>query len=222
MSRPDPETEYFDHVAVHTNILLLHKKLRLMIIDKEESKFSDIDLEISAMMHQMSYFSILIQMFYPLEKTYEGMRNNSTNTNTDDVIKAQVLSIDFNNRKSFLVLTAFSLETLLHKIADKYSISLNKRESITCNYLTLMDYFEIEHDEYENLLNIFHYTRNSLHSGTIIKKEWGPLQYKEKIFGVKIGQEYVEHTTWDHFIYFTNEILDIFKKIYASPKFNNN
>ena len=39
MSKSDPKTEYFDHVAVHENILQLHKKLRLMIADKE--KFSN-------------------------------------------------------------------------------------------------------------------------------------------------------------------------------------
>lgn len=221
MSDPDPLTEYFDDKAVVKNILSLNKKLRGIIEHKEESEFSDIDLEISGLMHQMTYFSTQFQLFYPLERTFEMMKQNPTNPNSDDVIKAQVIAIDFNIRKSFLVLAAFSFETLLNVIADKHSISLDQRDSITNNYLTVMDYFEIGHGEYEDLLKIFHYTRNSLHSGTKIKKAWGPLTYKGKTFSVEIGQKRVEHTTWDYFTYFTSEIVEIFEKIYKSQKFKN-
>lgn len=220
MSNNDPQEEYFDHMEVTKNILSLNKKLRRIIEHKEESGFSDIDLEISGLMHQMTYFSILVQMFYPLETTFERMRLNPTNPNNDDTIKSQVLMIDFANRKSFLVLTAFSLETLLKVIAKKYSIYLDPRDSITKNYLKVMDYFEIEHEEYEDLLKIFHYTRNTLHSGTHITKNSGPLRYKGKTFTFEIGQKNVEHTSWNYFTYFTSEIIEIFEKIYKSPKFN--
>lgn len=221
MSNSDPQAEYFDHVEVVKNIVLLNKKLRAIIEHKEESGFSDIDLEISSLMHQMTYFSTLVQLFYPLEKTYEMMKQNPTNPNDDNTIKSQVISIDFNNRKSFLVLTAFSFETLLKVIAKKYSISLDSRNSITENYLKVMDYFEIDHEEYEDLLKVFHYTRNTLHSGTHITKDSEPLRYKGKTFTFKIGQKNVEHTTWNYFTYFTSQIIEIFAKIYKSPKFNS-
>ncbi len=113
------------------------------------------DLEISGLMHQMSYFSTLVQLLYPLERTFEMMKSNPTNPNDDETIKAQVVAIDFNCRKSFLVLTAFSLETILKVIAEKHSICLNPRDSITKNYLDVMNYFEIDHGEYEDLLKFF-------------------------------------------------------------------
>src|SRR5579863_3173241 len=122
MSNSDPQAEYFDH-EVAKNISSLHKKLRAIIEHRVKSGFSDTDLEISSLMHQMTYFLILIQLFYPLEKIYEMLKRNPTNPNNDDVIKSQVSAIDFNNRKSFLVLTAFSFETLLKVIAKKHSIS---------------------------------------------------------------------------------------------------
>ena len=221
MSDSDPQEEYFDHMEVARNIISLNQKLRRIIEHKEETGFSDIDLEISALMHQMTYFSTLVQLFYPLETTFERMKLNPTNPNDDETIKAQVIAIDFNCRKSFLVLTAFSLETLLMAIAEKHSISLNPRDSITKNYLTVMDYFEIDHGEYEDLLKIFHYTRNTLHSGTKIKKSSPPLTYKGKTFTFEIGQKFMEYTTWNYFTYFTSEIIEIFEKIYKSTKFNN-
>jgi len=84
-----------------------------------------------------------------------------------------------------------------------------------------MDYFEIDHEEYEDLLKIFHYTRNTLQSGTHITKDAEPWMYKGKTFTFKIGQKKVEHTSWHYFTYFTSEIIEIFEKIYKSPKFNN-
>lgn len=221
MTNSDPQEEFFDHMEVVRNILSLNQRLRKMIEHKEESGFSDIDLEISGLMHQMTYFSTLIQLLYPLERTFEMMKSNPTNPNDEETIKSQVIAIDFNTRKSFLVLAAFSLETLLYVIAEKHSIILNEQDAITQNYLKVMDFFEIEHDEYENLLKIFRYTRNSLHSGTKIKKSWGPFTYQGKIFSATVGQGYVEHTTWNYFTYFTHEIVGIFEKIYKSSKFVN-
>lgn len=221
MVEDNPENEYFDHMEVVKNIISLNQRLRKMIEHKEKIGFSDIDLEISGMMHQLTYFSTLIQLFYPLETTFKRMKMNPTNPNDDETIKSQVIAIDFNSRKSFLVLMAFSFETLLYAIAEKHGIELNHKDSIVTNYLKVIDYFEIDRDQYENLLKIFHYTRNSLHSGTKIKKAWGPFVYQGKEYSVTVGQGYVEHTTWNYFTYFAHEITGIFEKIYKSPKFNN-
>lgn len=220
MNDTKPKDEYFDHKELFKNILNLNKKLRRIIEHKTEAEFSDIDLEISGLMHQMTYFSTLVQLFYPLETTYNRMRLNPTNPNSDEVIEKQVESIDFNCRKSFLVLTAFSFETLLGVIAKKYAISFDDCHSMTLKYLKVIDYFEIEREEYEDLLKIFHYTRNTLHSGTHVTKDSEPLQYKGKTFIFEIGQRNVEHTTWNYFTYFTSEIIEIFEKIYKSSKFN--
>jgi len=220
MIEPDPQQSFFDHTRVVKNIQSLIKRLEKIIEHKEESNFSDIDLEISGLMHQMSYFSILIQLFYPLETTYDRIRTNLTNPNDDKTVKAQVISIDLNCRKSFLVLNCFSLETLLRIIIEKHDIRSDSRNGIVNDYLNVLDYFEIGRNEYENLLKIFHYTRNSLHSGTKIKKEWGPFSYKGKDFSAKIGKQ-VEHASWDYFTYFTHEMVEIFEKIYKSSKFNN-
>lgn len=211
---PDPQ-------EILENIALIKEKLRRMIIHKEKLGFSDVDLEISSLMHQFTYFGTLIHLFYPLEKTFEMINQIKSNPNSEETTTVQVQAIDFCNRKSFVGLTLFSLETLLGVIAEKHEILFNSNDSITKKYLKVMDFFDIEHMEYENLLKIYHYTRNSLHSGTKIKKEWGPYTYKGKEFSVKIGQKYVEHTTWNYFTYFTSEIIGIFEKIYQSSKFKN-
>lgn len=206
-----------DPKEILDNIVLIKAKLRGMIEHKQQTGFSDIDLEISSLMHQFTYFSTLVYSFYPLEKTFEMM--DQINPNNEKTTIVQVREFDFCNRKSFVVLTSFSLETLLNVIAERHSILFKPKDSITKKYLTVMDFFEIDHGEYENLLKIFHYTRNSLHSGTKIKQDWGPFSYKGKEFSVKIGQEYVEHTTWNYFTYFTSEIIGIFEKIYKSKNF---
>ena len=211
---PDPQ-------EILENIALIKEKLRSMIEHKEKLGFSDVDKEISSMMHQFTYFGIIIHKFYPLERTFEMINQFNSNPNSEEIAMVQVQAIDFCNRKSFVALTSFSLETLLEVIAEKHEIHFNSNDNITSKYLQVMDFFDIEHEEYENLLNIFHYTRNTLHSGTKIKKEWGPFRYKGKEFSVKIGQKYVEHTTWNYFTYFTSEIIGIFEKIYQSPKFQN-
>ncbi len=221
MSENNNFNKPFDHVSVYKNLHQMSDKLNLLIKDNEKSGFSDIDLEISGMMHCMTYFSIIVQMFYPLETTFERMKQNPTNPNTDDTIKAQVENIDFINRKSFLVITAFNFETLLNVIAEKHSIIFNSQYRIIDNYLQVFDYFGIKHEKYENLLKIFHYTRNTLHSGTKIKRAWGPLDFEGEIFSVQLGQKPIKHTSWDYFTYFTDRMINIFKEIYESPKFDN-
>ena len=211
---PDPQ-------EILENIVLIKEKLRKMIKHKEKLGFSDVDLEISSLMHQFTYFGNLIYSFYPLEKTFEMINQINSNPNSEETTMVQVQSIDLCNRKSFVVLTSFSLETLLGIMAEKHEVLLKSGDPIIDKYLKVMNFFDIEYGEYENLLKIFHYTRNSLHSGTKIKKEWGPYMYKGKEFSVKIGQKFVEHTTWNYFTYFTNEIIGIFEKIYQSPKFKN-
>jgi len=211
---PDPQ-------EILENIVLIKEKLRKMIEYKEKLGFSDVDLEISSLMHQFTYFGTLVHSFYPLERTFEMIDQTNSNPNSEETTMVQVQAIDFCNRKSFVVLTSFSLETLLDVIAEKHKILFNSRDSIVNKYLKVMDFFDIELGEYENLLKIFHYTRNSLHSGTKIKKEWGPYTYKGKEFSVKFGQKHVEHTTWNYFTYFTSEIIGIFEKIYKSKKFKN-
>ena len=221
MSENNNFNKPFDHVSVYKNLHQMSDELNLLIKDNEKSGFSDIDLEISGMMHSMTYFSIIVQMFYPLETTFERMKQNPTNPNTDDEIKAQVENIDFINRKSFLVITAFNFETLLNVIADKHSIIFNSQYRIIDNYLQVLDCFEIKREKYENLLRIFHYTRNTLHSGTKIKRAWGPLNFEGEEFSVQLGQKLIKHTSWNYFTYFTSRMINIFKEIYESPKFDN-
>ncbi len=90
MSENNNFNKPFDHVSVYKNLHQMSDELNLLIKDNEKSGFSDIDLEISGIMHSMTYFSIIVQMFYTLETTFERMKQNPTNPNTDDAIKAQV------------------------------------------------------------------------------------------------------------------------------------
>ena len=205
-----------DHIQVIQNINLLTERLNQILVHKQ-TDFLDIDSQISSLVYQMNYFSMLVNFFYPLKRTCEMLKTNPEFTN-EKIAENQTMIIDRINRKSFLALTLFDFETLLHVIAEKYHIPLN--DHIIKNYMKVIRYFKVKDDEYENLLKIVHYTRNSLHSDTRIKKEWC-IKYKGKEFSMKIGQKRVKHVSWDYFIYFIGNVIEIFEKIYKSSKFND-
>ena len=222
MDESGSQYSYVDHKEIIKNIINLTNKLGEIIKHKSKSGFSDIDLEISGLMHQMFSFSYIVQILYPLEKTYNNIKLNPTNPNNDETVKAQVETMDLTCRKSFLVLTAFTFETILELIIKKHSIPLDKYTSMNQKFMSVIDWFDIDQEEYRNLIKIFYYTRNTLHSGTRITRESDSIKYKGKIFTFKINQANMEYTSWNYFTYFTLQIITIFEKIYKSPKFNNN
>ena len=187
-----------------------------MIKDKREEDFDQIEIQLSGLMHLLVYFNIQIGLLYPLKNTIEYLKQSQSNAN-ESIIRNHVTFIDMICKQEFVVLIAFSLETTMKLIAEKYGISLNRRESISKQYCTIMQYFDVKVGERDALLDIFHWTRNTLHSGGKVTME-GYRKYKGGDFYFKIGDT-MKHAEWEYFTYFVSDILDIIQEILKSPKF---
>lgn len=209
-----------DKNEILTNLKLLYDKLAGMIPKQPPAKLDVIELEISGMMHEMEFFKAMIEIIYPLERTYEGLKSNPINNIIEsETIEKFVQAMDFNLRKSFLTVTQFNLESLLGVIAKEHGIIFKERQSLLKRYIHVMNYFEINHNDFLGLLKTYHYVRNTLHSGTKITEDFGPNQYKGCTFEAKKGQDYIKFADWCHFTWFTSEVLDIFVTIIESKKY---
>lgn len=209
-----------DKKEILTNMKLLYDKLSAMIPKQPPAKLDIVELEISGMMHEIEFFKAMIEIIYPLERTYEGLKSNPINNIIEsDTIEKFVQAMDFNLRKSFLTVTQFNLETLLGVIAKEHEITFRERQSLLKRYIQVMNYFEINSEDFLDLLKTYHYLRNTLHSGTKITEDFGPYHYKGCTFEAKEGQDYIKFADWRHFTWFTSEVLDIFVSILKSKKY---
>lgn len=184
--------------------------------EKQEENFDEIEIQLSGLMHLLAYFLIQIGLLYPLKDTIEHLKQSQPNSN-ESVIRSHVTFIDMTCKQSFVVLTAFSLETILKLIAERYGISFNDKDTISKKYCTVMKYFDVEIGEREALLDIFYWTRNTMHYGGKVSRE-GHRKYKGCDFDFIIGST-MKHAEWQYFTYFVSEIINIIQEIIKSPKF---
>ena len=207
---------YHENETLRSHLKKLLEKVSTMIKDKHEEDFDEIEIQLSGLMHLLVYFEIQIGLLYPLKTTIERLEQTQTNPDKA-IIRNHVTYIDIACKQSFVVLTAFSLETILKLIIEKYKISTNDNDSISKKYCKVMQYFDLEIGERDALLDIFYWTRNTLHHGGKVTIE-GHRKYKGNDFDFKIG-EMMKHAEWDYFTYFVNDILNIIQEILKSPKF---
>lgn len=184
--------------------------------EKKEADFDEIEIQVSSLMHLLAYFEIQVGLLYPLKNTILHLKQSQPNAD-EDVISSHVTYLDLTCKQSFVVLTAFTFETLLTLIAEKYGISFLDKISLTKKYGIVMQYFDVEMGEREALLDIFHWTRNTLHYGGKVTRE-GHLKYKGGNFDFIVGQQ-MKHADWDYFTYFVGDIIEIFREILKSQKF---
>lgn len=207
---------YNDSKTLRDNLRKLLEKVSIMIKDKPEENFDEIDIQLSAVMHLLVYFDIQVGLLYPLKDTIERLKISHPRSN-ETIIRSHVMFIDMICKQEFVALIAFSLETTMKSIAKKYNIPLNDRDAISKKYRTIMQYFDVEIGERDALVDIFHWTRNTLHSGGEVTID-GHRKYKGHDFYFKIGEP-MKHADWDYFTYFVNDMLNIIQEILKSPKF---
>lgn len=206
---------YYENETLRGYLRKLLEKVSIMIKDKREEDFDEIEIQLSGLMHLLVYFDIQIGLLYPLKVTIERLQQTQTDAN-ETVIRSHVTFIDLICKQEFVVLIAFSLETILKLIAEKYKISLNDG-SITKKYCRVMQYFDVEIGERDAWLDIFYWTRNTLHNGGKVTME-GHRKYKGNDFDFNVG-EIMKHAEWAYFTYFVSDMLDIIQDILKSPKF---
>lgn len=215
----DKEPPHYFHVNTtlmqNMNELLL-KSSTMINKEKKEEDFDEIEIQISGLMHLLAYFQVQIGLLYPLKSTISHLKQSQPKAD-EGVIISHVTYIDLTCKKSFIVLTAFTFETILKFIAEKYGISFPDNTSLTKKYCIVMEYFDVRIGEREALLDIFHWTRNTLHYGGKVTRE-NHLKYKGGDFHF-IPEQEMKHADWDYFTYFVSDIIDIFGEILKSPKF---
>ena len=199
------------------NMQKLYDKLSRMIPKPPSASLNKMELEISGLMHEIQFFIAMIDIVYPLERAYDGLVSNPNNENSPQVIEVFVELMDLNLRKAFLLITQFNLETLLSVIVEEHNIDITQEGSLTDKYVKVLTYFDIDHKEYKKLLDIYHRTRNTLHDGGKITREWR-IEYGGKIFEIKKGGK-ICFANWRYFTWFTSEVLTIYEKIINSKKY---
>lgn len=209
---------YYENTTLQRYLNELLQKVSVMIKDKREDDFDDIEIQLSGLMHLLAYFLIQIGLLYPLKATIERLIQSQPNAD-EAVIRSHVTFIDMTCKQSFVVLTAFSLETILKLIADKYQIPFNDGDSVSKRYCAVMRYFDVEIGERDALLDIFYWTRNTLHYGGKVTKE-GSRKYKGGNFDFIVG-ETMKHAEWEYFTYFVSDIINIVQEIFKSSKFTH-
>lgn len=207
---------YYENETLRGHLKVLLNKVSKMIEGKQEEDFDEIEIQLSGLMHLLVYFDIQVGLLYPLKSTIEHLKQSQPNAD-EAIIINHVTFIDLTCKQSFVVLTAFSLETILKFIADKYKITINDRDSISKQYCTVMQYFDVEIGERDALLDIFYWTRNTLHHGGKVTKA-GQRKYKGGNFDFITGK-IMKHAEWEYFTYFVNDIIDIIQEILKSQKF---
>ena len=201
-----------DELEIKNNLLNL-MKISSSIMQKHPRK-NPIRLEFSGLVHDIRYHMELVDHFYPLDVFLKDFLNQH-NPNKG-AAKIFVSRADRSIRKSLITMTLFTLETILKIIAKHHKITIPKKSTVS-KYTNIMQYFDIYSDENRNLVNILHYTRNTLHNGERVGKE-DHLTYMGTTYDFVKGQN-INSTSWTHLTYLIQQLLYIFKQIIESPKY---
>ena len=195
------------------NNLLNLMKMSSSAMQKHSPK-SLVGLEFSGLVHDIRYHMELVDHFYPLDiflKKFLIEHNPNK-----DVAEIFVSRADRSIRKSLITMTLFTLETILKIIAKHHKITIPKNSTVS-KYTKIMKYFDIYSNENRNLVNILHYTRNTLHNGERVDKE-DHLIYMGTTYDFVKGQN-INSTYWTHLTFLIQQLLYIFKQIIDSPKY---
>jgi hypothetical protein len=195
------------------NNLLNLMKISSSAMQKHSPK-SLVGLEFSGLVHDIRYHMELVDHFYPLDiflKKFLIEHNPNK-----DVAEIFVSRADRNIRKSLITMILFTLETIIKIIAKHHEIIIPENSTVG-KYIRVMKYFDIYSKENKDLVNILHYTRNTLHNGERVDKE-SHQSYMGTTYDFVKGQD-IKSTDWTHLTFLIQQLLYIFKQIIESPKY---
>ena len=181
---------------------------------QKHSPKNPIRLEFSGLVHDICYHIELVDHFYPLDVFLKKFLNK--HNHNKDVAEIFVSRADRSIRKSLITMTLFTLETIIKIIAKHHKITIPENSTVG-KYVKIMKYFDIYSKENEDLVNILHYTRNTLHNGERVDKK-GHLSYMGTVYDFVKGQD-INSTDWTHLTFLIQQLLYIFKQIIESPKY---
>ena len=184
---------------------------------KDEKDFNEVDLWINSFTHHLAVHQLHVDTFYPLAKS-RGMFEMMQPQLDQNIMNSFIDILDRNAKSCFVTMCGFQVETILKWIAQIHNIKLNGR-SMRNKFKNVLDYFEIVNDDKLNLIDIFYWTRNTLHNGGSVTRS-ATRSYKRHIFVFKTGNT-ITHATWDYLTYFVNEIIELLEEILRAKKYNN-
>ena len=192
---------------------------------KQESKLVKVIVEKQQIsLHGSSKELKILKLHGDLDHTHELIitKNNydrlkAVNPNLDEK-KANTLIqiIDLNAKSSFVSMCGFQLEAILKQIAKAHDIKMNG-SSMRSKFQSVLKYFEISSEDKLNLIDVFYWTRNTLHNRGIVDRP-DETSYKGHTYEFEVGKE-MKHATWDYFTYFVSEIIGLFEEILNSKKY---
>lgn len=204
-----------DSTKLVTNFQKLINRNFSLLKNKKEDELNQVDLYINFFNHHLVVHQMQINIFYPLQQNY--VRLKTFNPNLDEKkLNVFIQIIDINSKSSFVSMCGFQLETILKQIAKQHDIQMNK-SSMRTKFQSVLEYFEISSEDKLNLIDVFYWTRNTLHNGGIVDTP-GERSYKGFTFKFEVG-ETMKHATWDYFTYFVSEIIGLFEEILNSEKY---
>lgn len=208
-----------DYVLDSTNLVtnfqrLINRNFSLLK-NKKEDELNQVDLYINFFSHHLMVHQMHINVFYPLKNNYDRLK--AVNPNLDEK-KANtfIQIIDLNAKSSFVSMCGFQLEAILKQIAKTHDIKMNEG-SMRSKFQSVLKYFEISSEDKLNLIDVFYWTRNTLHNGGIVDRP-DETSYKGHTYEFEVSKG-IKHATWDYFTYFVSEIIGLFEEILNSKKY---
>ena len=200
------------------NLQMLIERNSGSLKNKKESEFSNVDLYINHFSHHLTVHLFKIKKFYPLIINQEELESTFSSLSIS-IMEPLIETIDLDSKSSFITLCCFQFETILKKISEAHKIKLENK-SMRIKFENVLKYFDIPLDDKLDLIDVFYWTRNTLHDGGKVNKS-GTRTYAGQKYVFEIDKPLL-HTHWRNFIYFASEILGIFEQILNSEKYVEN
>ena len=194
---------------------LIDKNERIQKKFKKDTKLNNVDKCIASFGLFLIAQQMKLEKCYPLSQFYELLKIR--NEQNEYIIKSIVETINLDLKASFVTLCGFQIENIIKQIADVNGIEIRERSSIDGKFKKVLTYLDIPLDDKLELIKIFYYTRNTLHSGYRATKSVD-ITYKDMTFSF-IENKTIKHTNWNDFIYFVNEIIGLIEQILNSKKY---
>ena len=203
-----------DKTGLIRNLEELTARCSSLISSKDEADFDNVDTWISSFTHHLAVHTVQNGIFYPLKDNYTKFKDAHPQED-EAVIKSFIKILDRNAKSSFIAMCGFQIETILKAIAQKHNIELEG--STRVRFDSVLTHFAVSSEDKLNLIDIFYWTRNTLHNGGLVDKS-GTRSYRGHIFMFEVGK-YMKHTTWDYYTFFVSEIIGLFEEILHSKKY---
>ena len=152
---------------------------------------------------------MVIRSFYPLCQIRDRIQSECGIVD-HDTQESMIEGVDMNTRAWFVTMCGFGFEKIIVEISKRNGIKYD-RLNIKPKFKGVLDKFKLPYDENLNLVDIFYYTRNTLHNGGVVSSDV-TLEYKGRKFEFT-SNEVMKHAGWGSLIFLAREIIRLLDTI---------